>query len=69
MWLCLRPDNVIGLVQIHQLGPAAVRDASRARKAMELLCGHGWAERIDGGAVVDGKKSREAYRIIADEEL
>lgn len=62
-WLIARPTDVIGLTDIYQLGPNAIRKAETARTAMNILEAHGWVHSIEGGAVIDGKQCREAWAI------
>jgi len=54
----------VGLSEIYQLGPNAIRDASRAREAMTILEQHHWVGRIEGGAKIDGKRHRDAWEIV-----
>ncbi len=63
-WLLEQPGDVIGLRTIYQYGPSGIRQADKARSAMALLVDHGWAVSISGGATIDGKAHRSAWRII-----
>ncbi len=46
-----------------RLGPACIREQEDFRRAMAELELAGWAERIEGGAVIDGAKRRHVWRI------
>lgn len=62
-----------GLESVHsadlvRLGPAAIRTADAVHAAMTVLERHGWAQRIEGGAVLDGKHRRHAWTITPEPE-
>jgi hypothetical protein len=63
-WLLARSGNLVGLTQIYQLGPSSLRQANKARSAMQVLVDHGWASPMPEGAVIDGRHFREAWRIV-----
>jgi len=64
-WLLQRwSEPVITLQDLYQLGPAAIREAKTARQAVAILEAHGWLIRIPEGAIVDGSRRRDAWRII-----
>lgn len=64
-WLLSRSDDLIGLATIYQSGqPKSLRTAKAARDAMEVLAAHSWAEAVPGGAMIDGKRHREAWQIV-----
>lgn len=44
-------------------GPAAIRDAETFRQAAETLEAHGWVERIEGGAIIGGKRRALVWRL------
>lgn len=48
-------------------GPAAIRDADTFQQAADTLEAHGWAERIEGGAVIDGKRRAKVWRLRTGE--
>jgi hypothetical protein len=52
------------LARIYQWGPNALRNAGTARAAMLVLVEHGHAIAMKAGAVVDGAKRREAWRLV-----
>ncbi|HJQ59212.1 MAG TPA: hypothetical protein VJ890_20060, partial [Vineibacter sp.] len=56
---------VVHLADVYQYGPAEVRDAASARAALRLLQEHGHLEALQGGAEVDGRHHRAAWRIVA----
>jgi len=63
-WLQAWDEPYIGLVEIYQRGPNAIRDARAAREAVAILEEHGWLLRAEGGAVVKGTFRREAWRVV-----
>lgn len=56
-------EPAIGLPEIYQQGPNAIRNASRARQMAKLLEAHGWLLPLDGGAVIQGAPRREAWTV------
>jgi hypothetical protein len=56
--------ELVSLPDIYQLGPNSIREAAAARRVVEVLESHGYLEQIPGGAVVDGKFRRDAWRIV-----
>ena len=64
-WLLSRPGDLIGLATVYQLGqPKSLRTAKAARDAMAILAAHGWAVAMPDGATIDGKRHKEAWRIV-----
>lgn len=60
-----------GLTLLHSraaLNGGRVRDRERFLLAMDALEGAGWAQRQEGGAVVDGKHRRNVWRIVPKSE-
>jgi len=51
-----------------RLGPSAIRTADEIHAAMAVLDLHGWVQRIEGGAVLDGKHRQHAWRIASGSE-
>lgn len=57
-----------GLTAVHSAvltnsGPRPVRNAKALHAAMKLLEQHGWAARVEGGALLDGAHRRHAWHI------
>ena len=64
-WLLSRPGDVVGLATVYQFGlPKSLRTAKAAREAMDTLATHGWVIPLPDGATIDGKRHREAWRIV-----
>jgi putative DNA primase/helicase len=64
-WLHERWDEpAVSLPDIYQCGPYAIRDNATAKRLVGVLEAHGWLVKIKGGAVIKGKKRREAWRIV-----
>jgi hypothetical protein len=57
-------EPAISLPDLYQRGPAVIREAAAARKAVGIFEDHGWLVRIAEGAVVAGVRRREAWRIV-----
>jgi hypothetical protein len=55
--------DMVHLAQVYQCGPNAVRDAKTARHILGILEDHGWVQRVDGGADIDGIHRREVWRV------
>jgi hypothetical protein len=69
-WLHSRSGDLIGLVTVYQVGqPKCLRSAKAAREAMQILVEHGWAHPMPDGAEIDGKRHREAWRIVRETAL
>ncbi len=51
-----------------RLGPACIREQEDFRRAMAELELAGWAERIEGGAEIDGARRRHVWRIACKTE-
>lgn len=60
------PTTPFVTADVYQKGPAAFRDAETAREALELLISHGVLKCLGEGAVVDGKRRKEAWQLIRD---
>ena len=56
-------EPVVSLPDIYQRGPNAIRDKTRARRAVNILSDHGSLVAAPAG-VVDGTFRREVWRIV-----
>jgi hypothetical protein len=56
----------VSLPDIYQRGPSAIRDKSKAEKMVGILEDHGHLLRIKGGAEIDGKWRRDAWRLVPE---
>jgi hypothetical protein len=54
---------VVSLPDIYRLGPNSIREATAARRAVTILCDHGWLARA-GACVIGGVPRREVWRIV-----
>jgi hypothetical protein len=63
-WLKNWDGELISLPDVYQRGPNAFRDATSALEAIHVLEDHGWLVPVEGGAVVNGTRRREVWRII-----
>ncbi len=52
------------LATIYQRGPAALRDATTARRIVGILEGHGWLTRLPAGTEVDGVARNEVWELV-----
>jgi hypothetical protein len=57
-------EAAVSCRDIYQKGPYPIRDKATAKRMVAILVDHGWLEPISGGAVIDGQRNREAWRII-----
>jgi hypothetical protein len=55
---------LVSLPDIYQRGPNAIRDATKARRIVEILEEHGHWVRVPGGGEIGGVKRREVWRIV-----
>lgn len=60
----LKTGGVIGLRNLYQFGPNAVRDKQTATRIMQVLTDHNRAVKLPAGAVVDGKNNRDAWQLV-----
>ncbi len=67
-WLMQRDSDEISLVETYKKGPSRIRNADAARAAMKILQQHGWVETISEGIVFEGKRRREAWRVVRNED-
>ena len=64
LWLLNEWDEPnISASDVAQFGPNSIRDAERAKEALELLAAKSWLEPLAGGGEVRGKRRRTAWRI------
>lgn len=63
-WWAAQPNRRQHISTIYQRGPASLRDAAAARRAVATLEEHGWLVRLPPGAVLDGKPRREAWEFV-----
>jgi hypothetical protein len=59
-------EPAVSLPDIYQRGPNAIRDKARAAKLVGILEDHGFLVRIEGGAHIEGKWRREAWRLTME---
>jgi hypothetical protein len=62
-WLRGRNKPVVSLPDIYQTGPNAIRDKATAQKLVAILQDHGHLSPLPGGAEIDGKRRRDAWRL------
>ena len=59
-----KTTGVIGLRNLYQSGPNAVRSRAQAANIMQILEDHSRAVKLPGGTIVDGKHNRDAWQLI-----
>lgn len=59
-----KTSGVIGLRNLYQFGPNAVRSKDKATRIVQVLESHHRAVRIKGGAVISGTRNRDAWKLI-----
>ena len=58
------PDPYVLPGDIIQKGPNSLRESPKVKAAISILVRHGWLIPLPDGEVVQGKKRKEAYRIV-----
>lgn len=56
--------SLVGIGHVYQRGPNSIRTKGKARAAINVLEEHGWLHTVTDGAEIDGKRHRDAWRII-----
>lgn len=59
----MQQGGTVTLADLYRLGPNAVRNKKVATRMMAILEDHHRAERIEGGAEVNGKPRRDVWRL------
>jgi len=59
-----KTGGVIGLRNLYQCGPNAVRNKDQASTIMRILEDHNRAVKKTGGALIDGKQNRDAWQLV-----
>ena len=62
-WGMQQQNGIIALADLYRCGPNAVRDKKTATRMIEILEQHNRAQRIEGGAEVNGKPRRDVWRL------
>ena len=57
-------ESIVGIGHVYQRGPMSIRTKGPARAAIRILEEHGWLVAIEGGAAIDGKRHRDAWRVV-----
>ncbi len=55
---------LVGISHVYQRGPNSIRTKYKARAAINVLEEHGWLHPVPDGAEIDGKRHRDAWRIV-----
>jgi hypothetical protein len=55
--------GVVGLRCIYTHGPNGARDKATAQRIVRVLEDHRWVTKIDGGAEIEGRRVRDAWRL------
>lgn len=62
VWLIEKwAETHISVADVSQYGPNNIREAALARKLLRLLASEGWLHPCEGGAIVSGKRRKEAW--------
>jgi Protein of unknown function (DUF3987) len=59
-------EPAVSLPDIYQFGPNGIRDKAKASRVVKVLEDHGYLVRIEGGAGIDGKWRRDAWRLVPE---
>jgi hypothetical protein len=62
-WLQAREEALISLPEVYQFGPKAIRDKRTAVETVGILEDHGWLIRVEGGAILDGVRRQDVWRL------
>ena len=65
-WLQARPDAMVSIRQICQFGPGPLRSSDIVRPLMNILADHGWVESVEGGATIEGRRTKEVWAIVRE---
>jgi hypothetical protein len=64
-WLKGRPERRFYLSEVYQRGPAAVRTAAGARRAVAILLDHGHIRELKAGTEIDGTARKEGWAVVS----
>lgn len=67
-WLQARPEAMVSIRQVCQFGPSTLRSADKIRPLMTILADNGWVEAVEGGATIDGRRTKEVWTIVREEK-
>ena len=56
----------VSLPDLYQFGPNGIRDKAKASQVVRVLQDHGHLVRVEGGAEIDGKWRRDAWRLVPE---
>jgi len=59
-------ESAVSLPDIYQRGLNAIGDQATARKLVGILVSHGWLVSMIGGAIIKGRRRREAWGIVKE---
>ena len=68
-WLSQRSESLFSVPDLYQRGPHAIRSAKKAKTILALLQEHGWIVSVGGGAIINGVKRREVYKLAPEARL
>lgn len=63
-WGMQQGGGVIAIAELYRSGQNAVRNKKTAERMIEILEQHHRAEKIDGGAEINGKPRRDVWRLM-----
>jgi hypothetical protein len=63
-WLHLQAEPMISLPDIYQRGPNEIREQATTLKLVKILEGHGWINKVEGGAIIAGHLRRDVWAIV-----
>jgi hypothetical protein len=64
-WITESGRQVISLPDMYQRGLNAIGDKATAKKIIDVLEDHGWLERVNGGAKIEGRWRRDVWRLVS----
>lgn len=64
-WWKSQEDDQLYLSRVYQFGPANIRDAASAKRAIKVLEDHGQIAPLEPGTIIDEKPRKEAWRLVS----
>jgi hypothetical protein len=62
-WGMQQQGGIVALADLYQLGPNSVRDKKTSLRMVGILVDHHLAKKIEGGAVVNGKRRMDVWQL------
>lgn len=64
-WLCeIWGEGMINTSAVVNRGPNSLRTAPKVKQLIGILEEHGWLEQLSGNHEVNGRKTKQAWRVV-----